>query len=140
MDTQKILEQAIEMISRMMGELEAQAFEQEGFADLSMRQLLYLEAISRLEKPTFSELAETLGVTKPSVSNIVKKLIRMGYVKKVQSQEDLRVFHIILTPKGGQFTEMHENTHKLLAEHLTKNLSASEVEQMAMLLQKMING
>ena len=85
MNTHQILEQAIAMISRMMGELEAEAFEQEGFSDLSMRQMIYLDAITQLKRPTFSELADKLAITKPSVTAIVKKLTEMGYVKKVQS-------------------------------------------------------
>jgi DNA-binding MarR family transcriptional regulator len=62
----------------------------------------------------------------------------MGYVKKVQSQEDLRVYHIGLTAKGKQFGEMHDDTHRLLAERLTQNLSEQEVHQMAVLLEKVV--
>ena len=138
MNDQEILEQAIALISRLMGEMEAEAFEQEGFSKLSMRQLLHLETIARMERPTFSELAEQLGVTKPSVTALVKKLIKMGYVEKIQSQDDLRVYHIVLTPKGEQFTEMHDRTHRLLAERLTQNLNEQEIHQMAVMLEKVI--
>ena len=50
----------------------------------------------------------------------------MGYVTKVQSAEDRRVYHIVLTPKGERINELHENVHKLLAARLTKNLSENE--------------
>jgi DNA-binding MarR family transcriptional regulator len=138
MNDREILQQAIALISRLMGEMEAEAFEQEGFSNLSMRQLLYLETIAQLERPTFSELADQLDVTKPSVTALVKKLMKMGYVKKVQSQEDLRVYHIVLTAKGKQFTEMHDQTHRLLAERLTQNLNEQEIHQMAVMLKKVI--
>jgi DNA-binding MarR family transcriptional regulator len=138
MSDQEILEQTIALISRLMGEMETQAFEQEGFSDLSMRQMLHLETITQLGQPTFSELASKLAITKPSVTAIVKKLRNMGYVKKVQSQEDLRVYHIVLTPKGKQFTEMHDRTHRLLAERLAQNLNEQEIHQMAVLLKKVI--
>ena len=138
MNDREILQQAIALISRLMGEMEAEAFEQEGFSNLSMRQLLYLETIAQMERPTFSELADKLDVTKPSVTALVKKLIKMGYVKKVQSQEDLRVYHIVLTTKGEQFTKMHDQTHRLLAERLTQNLNEQEIHQMAVVLKKAI--
>jgi DNA-binding MarR family transcriptional regulator len=138
MNDKEILKQAIDLISRLMGEMEAEAFEQEGFSNLSMRQLLYLETIAQMERPTFSELADQLDVTKPSVTALVKKLMQMGYVKKVQSQEDLRVYHIVLTAKGEQFTEMHDQTHRLLAERLTQNLNEQEIHQMAVMLKKVI--
>jgi DNA-binding MarR family transcriptional regulator len=138
MNDKEILKQAINLISRLMGEMEAEAFEQEGFSNLSMRQLLYLETIAQMERPTFSELADQLDVTKPSVTALVKKLMKMGYVKKVQSQEDLRVYHIVLTAKGEQFTEMHDQTHRLLAERLTQNLNEQEIHHMAVMLKKVI--
>jgi DNA-binding MarR family transcriptional regulator len=130
------IEQIVEMISRLMGLLEAEVFEQEGFSELSMRQLLYLETIAGLGRPTFSELAEKLGVTRPSVTALVQKLIRMGYVQKVQSDEDLRVYHIALASKGEQFTKMHAEMHRLIAQRLTENLSAADVQQFSILLQK----
>jgi len=140
MSAQLSLEKIVEMISHLMGTLEAEAFEQDGFSELSMRQLLYLETIARMDRPAFSELAEKLEVTRPSVTTLVQKLIRMGYVKKVQSEEDRRVYHIVLTPKGEQFNQMHTNVHRLIAQKLTENLNAAEAQQLSALLQKIILG
>lgn len=140
MSAQLSLEKIVEMISHLMGTLEAEAFEQDGFSELSMRQLLYLETIARMDRPAFSELAEKLEVTRPSVTALVQKLIRMGYVKKVQSEEDRRVYHIVLTPKGEQFNQMHANVHRLIAQKLTENLNADEVQQLSDLLQKVMLG
>ena len=136
----KPIKHAIEVITQIMGTLESEAFEQEGFSDLSMRQLLYLEAIAKLKNPTFSELADNLAVTKPSVTAIVQKLIRMGYVEKVQSQEDRRVFHIVLKERGQQFTQMHHNVHQLMARRLMARLNEPEIQQLTALLNKAIAG
>jgi DNA-binding MarR family transcriptional regulator len=105
-----------------------------------MRQLLYLETIAQMDRPAFSQLAEKLEVTRPSVTALVQKLIHLGYVKKVQSEEDRRVYHIVLTPKGEQFTEMHANMHRLIAQKLAENLDADEVQQLSVLLQKVMLG
>ena len=140
MNDQRTLEQIIKMLTQLIGKLEAEAFEQEGFSELSMRQLLYLETIARMGQPTFSELADQLKVTKPSITNLVGKLIGMGYVKKVQSNEDRRVYRIEMAPKGEQFTEMHANMHRLIAHKLTENLSATETGQLVTVLQKVLNG
>jgi DNA-binding MarR family transcriptional regulator len=136
MNLQTPLAQTIAMLSHLMAQLEAEAFEQEGFSELSMRQVLYMEIIAKLERPTFSELAEKLGITKPSVTTLVRKLIRMGYVKKVQSDQDRRVYHIVLDEKGQQFTEMHANIHRLLAARLTENLNEVETQQLNEILLK----
>ncbi len=138
MDEKEIIEETIATISQLMGELETQAFQQQGFSDLSMRQLLYLETIAQLEQPTFSDLADQLEVSRPSVSAVIRKLKQNGYVRKIQSPEDGRVYHILLTPKGQALSAMHDNIHRILAERLMSNLSKDETEQLAALLRKIL--
>jgi DNA-binding MarR family transcriptional regulator len=130
------LEHTIAQISRRMADLEANAFRQDGFAELSMRQVLYLETIAQLERPSFGEVAEALHITRPSVTALVAKLIRDGYVQKVQDGDDRRSFHIILTPKGQQFTGMHQRIHRQLAQALVAHLDEAEVAQLTVLLNK----
>jgi DNA-binding MarR family transcriptional regulator len=130
------LEKVIELASGLMTDLESQAFSDARFAELSMRQMLYFNAIIRLKHPSFSELARELGVTKPSVTSIVGTLIQKGYVEKVQDHEDLRRFHIELTEKGAGFDRLHNVTHKRLAEILVAKLNEREVNQLGRLLGK----
>jgi DNA-binding MarR family transcriptional regulator len=130
------LEKVIELASHLMAELEAQAFADERFAELSMRQMFYLNTIIHMGHPTFSDLAHELNVTKPSVTAIVGTLIAKGYVQKVQDNEDRRTYHIVLTPKAAEFNKIHAETHKRLADFLAAQLDENEVEQLARLLGK----
>jgi DNA-binding MarR family transcriptional regulator len=132
------LEQIVAQITRLMADMEARAFQQDGFAELSMRQVYYMETIARLEHPSFGEVAEALGVTRPSVTALVGKLIRSGYVQKVQDHEDRRSFHIVLTEKGQQFTQLHQNLHRMVVQALTARLNEAEIEQLTALLQKAV--
>jgi len=136
MDEKEIVIQTVEMISQLMGELEAKAFEEEGFSEITMSQMLYLETINHLGQPTFGELADKLGVTRPSVSAIIKRLTGLGFVKKVQSQVDRRVFYINLTEQGNRFNELHGSVHRILAYRITEKLSQAEIEELAGLLNK----
>jgi DNA-binding MarR family transcriptional regulator len=136
MPEQPALEKFIAFASALMAELESQAFQDERFAELSMRQMLYLNTIIRMGHPNFSELARKLGVSKPSVTAIVTTLIKKGYVKKVQDDEDRRSFHIILTAQGVQFDQLHESIHKCLADLLASRLDGEEVQQLTRLLEK----
>ena len=138
MKEQAVIEQAIELISQLMGQMESEAFDQQGFSDLSLRQLLYLETIAQMDRPTSSELAAKLGVSKPSVSVITQKLIKMGYIGKTQSEVDRRVYRITLTARGEKLNEMHQNVHKMLAARLTENLNEREIAQMAQLVGKVV--
>jgi len=136
MDEKNVVLQTVEMISQLMGRLESQAFDLEGFSDITMNQMHYLETIGELDSPTFGDLAEGLGVTPPSVSGIVKKLIRTGYLNKEQSQDDGRVYYLHLTDKGIRFNQLHGEVHQVLARRITENLNPDEIKILAVLLAK----
>jgi DNA-binding MarR family transcriptional regulator len=134
------LEKVIEAASGLMAQMESQAFQDERFAELSMRQIYYLNTLIRLGHPTFSDLARELNVTKPSVTVIIGMLIRKGYVQKVQDSEDRRAYHIVTTPKALDFNQIHEAVHKRLANFLATQLDKEEVDQLAQLLGKALHG
>jgi len=134
-DKSAVLE-TVEMISQLMGELESKAFELEGFSDITMNQMQYLETIPKLGSPTSADLAENLGVTRPSVSAIVKKLVDTGYLTKTKSEIDGRVYYLHLTDKGLRFNELHSEVHQILARRITENLKQDEIEDLAGLLGK----
>lgn len=140
MDTKNVVLDTVEMISQLMGELESKAFNQEGFSDITLNQMLYLETIARLEQPTFGDIAEQLEVTRPSVSAIVKKLINLGYVNKEQSPDDGRVFYLHLTEKGIRFNELHSEVHQILAQRIIQRLNPEEIKDLAVLLTKISPG
>ena len=136
MSEQQIVLDTVAMISQLMGELESKAFEQEGFSDITMNQMHYLETIAALKEPSFGDLAERLGVTPPSVSAIVKKLIDYGYLTKSRSKEDGRVYYLHLTKKGFRFNQLHNEIHQILARRITGNLDQGEIKTLSGLLGK----
>lgn len=135
---QDSLEKAVDHFAQMVSQFEAMAVHETELMSLSVRQMLYLEAVAQVGQPTFSELAGRLGVSKPSVTAIIGKLIQMGILEKVQSGEDRRVFFINLTEKGHQLAELHTNHHRRIARHFMQVLNEGEVAQLLQLLQKII--
>lgn len=132
------LEKVIAVTTALMAEMESQAFQDEDFAQLSMRQMHYLNTIQMLEEPTFSELAQKLGVTKPSVTAIVSTLIRKDFVEKIQDDSDRRSYHIVLTQQGLRFGQLHDAVHQRMVNILTANLDEDEVKALTRLLSKAI--
>lgn len=126
----------IALITRRIAEMEAQA--QDAVTDLTMRQVFYLETIAQLEHPTHTELADALGVSKPTISNMLKQLEALNYVRKVPSATDGRSFHLHLTEKGQQFSRTHEALHQQMAVYFTQNLSSEETAQLVRLLTKIV--
>lgn len=72
--------------------------------------------MTRLGEPTPTALAEALKLSKPSVSAIVNRFVKEGYVRKERSTLDRRSFHIQLTEKGQAIAASHDNMHKLVAQ------------------------
>lgn len=136
----KTLEQAIYTASAILAGMEMRAFHDERFSELSVRQMLYLNTIIQMGHPTFSDLAKELGVSKPSVTTNVARLISKGYVKKVQDHEDLRTYHIVITPKADEFNDLHKSIHKNFTDQLTARLDPDEIDQLSKLLSKALQG
>lgn len=135
-NTHIVLEQIIAQVTQLIAASEAHAFQQDGFAELSMRQVSYMDAIARLESPRLSELAEALAISRPSVTVLVDKLADKGFVQKVQDGQDRRAFHIVPTEKGLQFAQIHAAIHRQIVEALVARLDEGETEQLAALLMK----
>ncbi len=126
----------IATISRTLAQMEAHVIEESDFADLSMKQIFYLETIAQLDAPTFTDLAETLDVTKPSVTAIVNLLQRKGYVKRQQSQTDRRAYHIVLTEEGKHIGHLHQDMHAKMAAVFTSHLDHNELQTLNAILHK----
>ncbi len=76
--------------------------------------------------------------TKPSVTSIANKLIKLGIVAKHQCHNDGRVYYLKLTDKG----QLIYNTYDLVAEKtatiIFDRLSENEVDEFMRLLDKII--
>ncbi|HEX7713978.1 MAG TPA: MarR family transcriptional regulator [Bacillota bacterium] len=114
--------------------------ERDHLADISMKQVYYIEMIERLGNPSFGELTKSLGLSKPSITAIVQKLIQGGYIRKDRSVEDKRIFHICLTEKGRQICKVHEEMHERIIQDFQKYLSGVEMEQLFAILGKITRG
>lgn len=131
-------EQIIAMLSRTFAELESQALQQDDFSDLSMKQIVYLETIAELGRPRSSDLAKRFGVSRPTVTAQVARLIQGGYVEKAPSEKDKRSFFITLTEKGRAIHEAHAKIHCGIAQHFSRVLDEAELGQLATMLHKVI--
>lgn len=89
-------------------------------------------------KMTMKDIANSIHRTKPTVTVLVDKLEKLGYLKREASDEDSRSTNIVLTQKGKDFQATFEKISKNLNEMLYKNLSDKEIEILEELLKKII--
>ena len=88
------------------------------------------------DKMTMKDIANTIHRTRPTVTVLVDKLEKSGYLKREISQEDNRYTYIVLTKKGQDFKPVFEKISQNLNNMLYKNLSEQEADILENLLQK----
>ena len=128
----------ISKISHSLGEMEELAKDHFGLQELSLTQMHYLEVMNSLQNPNITELASALQLTKPTVTVALDKLIEKEYLIKVQSDADRRTSHLHLTEKGRSINNMHEYAHRRFAELMSENLDTEELQQLVIILEKMV--
>ena len=95
-----------------------------------------LVCLYKNSKMTMKDIANCIHRTKPTVTVLVDKLEKLGYLKREASDKDSRFTNIVLTQKGEDFQTTFEKISKDLNEMLYKNLSNKEVEILEELLRK----
>ncbi|WP_099188264.1 MarR family winged helix-turn-helix transcriptional regulator [Tepidibacter mesophilus] len=106
------------------------------FSRFSINHMYYLEYIYTLNNPTFSQLAHALNVSKPSVTAMIKRLTDKGYVKKLNSEQDKREFHIYLTDRGKEILDAELEIYKSFADKISECLSEDEMKLFSSLVLK----
>ncbi|MGH4050172.1 MAG: MarR family winged helix-turn-helix transcriptional regulator [Clostridium sp.] len=90
-------------------------------------------------KLSMKEIGESIGKDKSTITALVNKLSKLGYVKKEKCIEDGRVTYVIFTQKGkateGKVNDISEKVN-LIAY---KNFSKEEKDVFLELLKKMNN-
>lgn len=88
------------------------------------------------DKMTMKDIADKIHRTRPTVTVLVDKLEKLGYLKREISKEDNRYTYIVLTKKGQDFKPIFEKISKDLNNMLYENLSEKESDILENLLQK----
>ena len=130
---------AISELSNMFAQMEEKAKDKYNTSGLTQTQMHYLEVMNSLQNPNITELASALQLTKPTVTVALDKLIEKEYLVKVQSDADRRTSHLHLTEKGRSINNMHEYAHRRFAELMTENLEEDELQQLLLLLEKVVD-
>ena len=89
-------------------------------------------------KMTMKDIADYIHRTKPTVTVLVDKLEKLGYLKREASDKDSRYTYVILTQKGEDFKATFEKISNDLNKMLYKNLSPEESELIEKLLRKVL--
>lgn len=90
-------------------------------------------------KLSMKEIGELIGKDKSTITVLINKLSKLGYVKKEKCQEDKRVTYIVLTEKGKLIEGKFNDISKKVYLTAYKNFSKEEKDIFLKLLKKMNN-
>lgn len=90
-------------------------------------------------KLTMKEISEGINRSKSTVTQLVDKLLKSGYVTKEADLEDKRISYIALTEKGLRIkNDFKEISNNVIGEFF-KDFTEEEIEILLSLLDRVIN-
>lgn len=107
-------------------------------AELTMPQLGLLINIGRHPGMRVHEVAETLGVTMPTVSVGLRKLEQGGWLRRESDPQDGRAARLYLTDKAMELAKRARSFRRKRINEFMEALTDAEQEQLFNLLEKAI--
>ena len=133
------VEQLIEVFDRLIAiknECSDEIFSECGLADMTVKQIAYLKAIDGHGDVTFSRLAEITRTSKPTVTEMIDRFVRMECAYRQKSPDDGRVVYIRLTEKGRMIANAEQNALNRMIERMVRALDETEVDLLLEILRK----
>jgi DNA-binding MarR family transcriptional regulator len=95
-------------------------------------------ALYKKPRLTMAEIAAKIGRDKSTVTALVDKLVRLGYVTKEKDTEDSRVVYVTLTHKGDELKPVFDAISKEVLDVLYLGISEKEKEDLIRILNKIL--
>jgi len=125
-----------ENLIRIKSECSSQVFSECGLSDLTLKQIGYLKTIDECGEVTFSRLAKITSNSKPTITEMINKFVKMECVYREKSQDDGRIFYIRLTEKGQTIAHAEEHALLQVIERITNSLDEKEMDMLIKILGK----
>jgi DNA-binding MarR family transcriptional regulator len=135
-DVEEQLIGAIQHLFSMRNECSCSIFSECGLSDMTVKQIAYLKVIDRQGAVTFSRLAEITRTSKPTVTEMINKCVRMECVYREPCPDDGRCQYIRLTEKGRQIATAEEAAMRRVIERMMNSLDEHEQALLLEILRK----
>ena len=97
----------------------------------------YLLEINRHPGISQEELTKTMHIDKSNVARGLMHLSEMGYITRVQDQNDLRLLLLFPTEKGTDLTKIISSIFKNQRAHLLQDFNENEINTLMSYLDKL---
>lgn len=136
MTIQNELLPALDAVAKLLTNYKKEMLESSNLPDVSMAVCHYIDAIALLGNTSMGELAKHMGYSKSSVTIMVDKLQKAGFVMKERDLDDQRVYHILLSDKGREVNQIRTMAYKQFIDHVARKLTPDERQTLTELLSK----
>ncbi|MCG8616488.1 MAG: MarR family winged helix-turn-helix transcriptional regulator [Desulfobacterales bacterium] len=133
----ELIYEAVRKFNSLGHECNLELSDRLGMSELQLNQLHYLKEIDRTVDMTFGKFAEILKVTKPSVTEIVNKLIKLEVVEKKQCSRDKRKYYIKLTEKGRNIARLPFLAEQRVVDIMVTVLDEEEIDTFIKIIKKL---
>ncbi len=108
----------------------------QGIEDLATSHGDIIYALYNNQRMTMAEIAKKIGKDKSTVTALVDKLVRTGYVLKERDAADSRVVHVALTAKGEELKPVFEDISQRMLDMFYADVTDSEKKELLRILMK----
>ncbi len=127
MDVNKKLYETYSVFMEIKGECSCKLIDELNMSELTLRQIEYIKKFDQYDCVTTSRLARDLDLSKPSVTEMIKKFIKLECIYKQKCNEDGRVYYLHLTDKGKCIARFDEIAIKRVVDRIIESLEEEEL-------------
>jgi len=100
-------------------------------ATLTTVESFSLEAIIILGHPTVAEFANMMHISSPNAAYRVNSLMKKGYLNKVQSKEDARIYYLEPTQRGLDYFAINTSYLDVVIDRARERFSEEDCKKFA---------
>lgn len=110
-----------------------------GIKNLAYSHVRIIIILSVYKKLSMKEISELIGKDKSTVTILVNKLEKLGYVKKEMCSKDRRICYLRLEEKSEEIMESVYLVSRLFQQKVNGILTKEETDTLVFLMEKLIN-
>lgn len=110
-----------------------------GGSDLTPRQYAVLVTVFLNEGLSQTHLVEKTGIDRSTLADIVRRLLKKGYLQRRRTKEDARAYAVKLTPGGMQALKSAEPVSRRVDEKILSALPTTQRDRFLQDLNTIVN-
>lgn len=135
-DRKEHLFEAVENLLTIKNECSCTIVSECGLPDMTVKQVACLKVIDEQGEITFSQLAELTRTSKPTVTEMINRYVRMECAYRERCPDDGRIQYIRLTEKGRAIAQAEQSALRRTIARMMNSLDDREMDLLIGILEK----